>query len=343
MAASPLFVMFRRATLLALAFFSASAALAQDVELYDQPRFAGTRLRLAADAPDLAGFGMGGRVASVVVQRGQWEFCTAARYGGNCITVGPGRYSELPPALRGTLMSVRSAGAAAAAASASSVVAAAGTEPSFYPGGRPADASGQPSGRPGMNFPPGGPGGPGGPGSMNGPAVVLFEFQDFTGAQLAVNGAATRLSDQGFNDKASAVEIRRGRWQLCQHSDFQGECQVLNPGRHVLGGRLFGSLSSLRPVAGADNRPWSNAGAIVLFEHGGFVGRSLTLTDAAPNLGKLDFNDRTSSIEVQAGQWELCMDADYKGSCIVLGPGRHNVERAHNDRISSVRPRPQFR
>lgn len=73
-----------------------TTALAQDVELYDQPDFRGVRLTLSAATPDLGAYGVGGRVASVVVKRGQWEFCTQPQFGGACISVGPGRYGQLP-------------------------------------------------------------------------------------------------------------------------------------------------------------------------------------------------------------------------------------------------------
>ena len=94
-----------------------TTALAQDVELYDQPDFRGVRLTLSAATPDLGAYGVGGRVASVVVKRGQWECCTQPQFGGACISVGPGRYGQLPPALRGNLNSLRESGGGNSAAS----------------------------------------------------------------------------------------------------------------------------------------------------------------------------------------------------------------------------------
>lgn len=86
---------------------TACAAMAQDVELYDRPDFRGARLSVHEQVPDLDQYGIGGRVASIVVNRGQWEMCTQPRFDGNCVTLGPGRYDNLPPALSGQVASVR--------------------------------------------------------------------------------------------------------------------------------------------------------------------------------------------------------------------------------------------
>lgn len=302
-----------RGLVLLLLFACVAVARAQDVELYEQPRFAGMRVSFSQDAPNLAAYGMAGRVASVVVRRGQWEFCTQPGYGGVCVAVGPGRYAELPPAFRGTLNSVRNA----------------------------ADSMTNAPRGPTQPFPvPGVPGSPGGrPPMPSNEAITLFQDADFSGRQVSLSEANPRLSTLDYNDAALSIEIRRGRWQLCEHADFFGECQVFGRGRHLLAGRLARGVSSLRPVGGADNRPLPAFGGIVLFEHADFQGRELGIADTVVNLAHLGFNDRVSSVEVVAGRWELCSDAEFRGRCIVLGPGRHVIDGGMNDRISSVRPR----
>jgi hypothetical protein len=278
------------------------AAEAQDVELYDQPKFAGIRLALSANVADVAAYGLGGRIASVIVNKGQWEFCTQPQFGGACITVGPGRYAEMPPALRGTLASLRMAGTTTA-----------------------------------VPVTPAAPVAPVAPAVPD--AIALYEHQQSGGRRLGLAAAAANLGLLDFNDLASSVEVMRGRWQLCVHADFGGECQVFGPGRHALVGRFHDSVSSVRPVYGRDDKPLGTTGGLVLFEHSDFKGRELMIGAATPNLSTLDFNDRTSSIEVLAGRWELCTDSEYRGRCVELAPGRHNLERSLNDRISSARPK----
>ena len=51
-------------------------------------------------------------------------------------------------------------------------------------------------------------------------------------------------------------------------------------------------------------------------------------------------NDRASSIEVLDGQWELCTEPQFRGSCLVLGPGQHTtLPPALQHQLSSVRPK----
>ena len=297
-------------------------AQTQDIELYDQPRFNGVRLRLPGDTPDVAAYGLGGRIASVVVQRGQWEFCTAPNYGGACITIGPGRHADMPPALRGNLASLRRVDGPVAGA----------PRPGNQPGGPFAGVIGG-SGR-GPIVSPIGP-----IAGQRGEPIVLFEHGNFDGRALALNAASPRLTEHDFNDTASSVLIQRGRWQLCEHVDFAGECMILGPGRHVLSGRFNDFVSSVRPLFGQDNRPMERTGAVVLHENLDFSGRQYTVNETVNNLRSIGMNDVASALEVWGGQWELCTDADFQGQCVVVGPGRYRLEGPLNDRISSIRPR----
>jgi hypothetical protein len=77
---------------------------------------------------------------------------------------------------------------------------------------------------------------------------------------------------------------------------------------------------------------------VVLYEHSNFQGREVMISDTVLNIAGMGFNDTTSSIEVLWGQWEFCTDADFRGRCFVLGPGRHNLDRSLNDKVSSIRP-----
>lgn len=314
--------------LLALAALVTPAAQAQDVELYDEPRFAGMRLSLVQDIPDLAAYSMAGRVASVVIHRGRWEFCTLPNFRGNCLVVGPGHYADVPSGMQGSIASLRSLrGGTLPLPPGGPVQPGQPVPPVWMPPGALPPSGGQPP------LPPARP-----PWGGRGEGVLLYASPDLSGEPLVISEATPNLGERRFNDMARSVEVLRGRWQMCLHGDYGGECQVFGPGRYALQGRLAGGLTSLRPVSGNDNRPLPGWGGVVLYEHGDFQGRQLALREAVPDLGEQDFNDRASSIEVISGQWEFCLDAQYRGQCFVLGPGRHNLERSRNDRISSVRP-----
>jgi hypothetical protein len=80
------------------------------------------------------------------------------------------------------------------------------------------------------------------------------------------------------------------------------------------------------------------AGQITLYEHPGFQGRSITTSDALPNIARAGFNDMASSIVVRDGLWEVCTDAYFHGNCATLRPGEYQrIDVTLNDRISSAR------
>jgi hypothetical protein len=91
------------------------------------------------------------------------------------------------------------------------------------------------------------------------------------------------------------------------------------------------------------------AGTVILFEHQNFEGRRITVRGDMANLERTEFNDRTESILVRDGTWEVCTDAFFRGQCMRLGPGEYrNFSGEFTRSISSLRevrgappPRPQ--
>jgi hypothetical protein len=78
--------------------------------------------------------------------------------------------------------------------------------------------------------------------------------------------------------------------------------------------------------------------AVILYEHANFDGRALAISNSAPRLGELNYNDMASSVIVQRGRWQFCEHHDFGGECMVLGVGRHVLSGHWNDRTSSIRP-----
>lgn len=81
----------------------------------------------------------------------------------------------------------------------------------------------------------------------------------------------------------------------------------------------------------------ASAGEITLFQDADFRGRALPLRSDVNDLSRAGFNDKTSSVIVRSGTWEVCKDANYRGSCRMLQPGRYGTMPGLNDAISSVR------
>lgn len=171
--------------------------------------------------------------------------------------------------------------------------------------------------------------------------VTVYEHTNQGGRSLAVNGALTDLSRNGFNDSISSVDIRQGTWQLCSDADFGGRCITLGPGRHNMDAVMNDEISSIRQVSSNGSYgPGIGAGAaaVTLYQHIDFRGSSAQFNGVAVDLSQQGFNDEASSIEVRSGRWEFCMDANFAGQCFVLGVGRHAVPSQFNDKISSLRP-----
>jgi uncharacterized protein YcfJ len=82
------------------------------------------------------------------------------------------------------------------------------------------------------------------------------------------------------------------------------------------------------------------AAQIALYEGEGFRGRSITTNERIWNLQRQGFDDRTSSIVVQHGRWEVCEYPRFEGRCWVLRRGEYPSLRQFgmNNQISSVRP-----
>lgn len=85
----------------------------------------------------------------------------------------------------------------------------------------------------------------------------------------------------------------------------------------------------------------SHASAQITFYEGeGFRGRAFTTSTAVQDFSRNRMNDRSSSVVVDRGRWEVCEDIRFGGRCAVLRQGSYDsLERLGlENRISSVRP-----
>jgi len=79
------------------------------------------------------------------------------------------------------------------------------------------------------------------------------------------------------------------------------------------------------------------AGDITLYTRAHFGGPALTLHESSPDLDKLGFNDKTSSVIVHTGTWEVCENKQYKGKCLILQEGEYAELKDFSNMMSSVR------
>jgi hypothetical protein len=80
------------------------------------------------------------------------------------------------------------------------------------------------------------------------------------------------------------------------------------------------------------------AAEITFFEREGFQGRSFSANQTIPNFADVGFNDRASSLRVEAGYWVFCSDANFGCECLTFGPGDYpTLPGGLDNRISSGR------
>jgi hypothetical protein len=174
--------------------------------------------------------------------------------------------------------------------------------------------------------------------------ISLYSHPGFTGKRLTAQGPLSNVTQAGFNDQTSSIVVHSGRWEVCTHADFQGYCAVLMPGEYArLDAQFNDRISSVRDVTGRGERVggWQGHGdgpALELFDQRGLRGERLAVDRNVRNLMRFNFNDRTSSVLVREGTWQVCAAANFAGTCRTLGPGSYpSFGHQLSDKISSVR------
>ncbi len=85
--------------------------------------------------------------------------------------------------------------------------------------------------------------------------VTFYEQENFHGRTFTSNGPISNLDRSGFNDRASSMIVEHGNWQVCEDSDFRGQCIVLRPGQYpsLSAMSMNNRISSLRRVNNGPN------------------------------------------------------------------------------------------
>jgi hypothetical protein len=207
------------------------AAFAGEMTLFSDSNFRGQRVTVERDAPNLADFGFNDRASSVAIRSGTWLLCEHANFGGRCAEFGPGEYRELP-GFNDAISSARQIDRGQGQGRWRDRDREGGRE-----GWRDEDRGGNRGEYRG-----------GGWGDRGGPGVQMFAGPRFEGQQVELSQDVRSMNDVGFNDRATSMIIREGRWEFCEDADFRGECIVLGPGRYEFLDRMNNRISSMRRV-----------------------------------------------------------------------------------------------
>lgn len=172
--------------------------------------------------------------------------------------------------------------------------------------------------------------------------LTLFSNANFAGREVTLRDVTPDLADLGFNDRASSMIVRSGRWEVCVDSEFRGTCAIFERGEYRNLHRFNDRISSAREVGTGRNRAsWRHygerRGMIELFTARGNDGNSTRVLRDVNDFVQIGFNDRAHSLVVEEGAWQLCADADYRGACHIFRPGRYPDLGELAGRVSSAR------
>ncbi|WP_300542268.1 beta/gamma crystallin-related protein [Maricaulis sp.] len=163
--------------------------------------------------------------------------------------------------------------------------------------------------------------------------IILYDGPNFTGQQVRVTGQVNNLSAMRFNDRASSLRVVSGQWEVCQHDDFNGTCEVHSGDARSLG-RMNNQITSLRPAGYGPGGP-----GITLYSGPNYTGRSVTLTETTPNLQSVGFNDMARSVRHNGRRnWRACQHADFGGACMEISGDIPSIGGGMAGEISSVEP-----
>ncbi|MBL8517481.1 MAG: beta/gamma crystallin family protein [Betaproteobacteria bacterium] len=302
---------------------AALPTLATEITIYQHDRFRGRSETLSGPINDLGAIRFANEISSFVVRGSAWELCTESNFRGTCRVFQPGEYSQVGD-LNDRIRSVRDVKQ------------------------RPAPVQ---SGQPLYPAPPAGNVYPSQVDSSRG--ITIYEHGSFSGRSISLNTPIASLESVGMNDMVSSLIVRGGVWELCVHANYQPPCKQFGPGDHWEVGEQFNDqFSSARPVNTGTSYPGSpSAGGAppagsdygnpeaVVYAAENFRSGSRTLTGRMDNFDTIGFNDIVGSIIVHRGNWQFCTDANYRGNCQTLGPGRYNtLDNGLRNQISSARP-----
>jgi len=275
------------------------------IKFFSRPTFGGRSLDLQEDTANFVERGYNDRAASIIVSEGTWELCTDANYSGNCRLYGPGRYADLGWGMSGQVSSAR-------------VVRNPHDAPAMLGGGW---------GR----VPPN---------DQGTSRLILFRDEGLRGPSMALSGTVVNFDEVRYNDSAASMVVEGGSWLVCSDAYFRGNCRVFGPGRYdqLRDTGLARVISSARPAAPETiGRRWGGSENVQLFSGPDFGGSSRSFGGDVANLQEAGFNDRARSMVVNAGQWEMCSDAGFRGQCMVVGPGSYANLGGLSGSLSSLR------
>ncbi|WP_018691454.1 beta/gamma crystallin-related protein [Algicola sagamiensis] len=167
------------------------------------------------------------------------------------------------------------------------------------------------------------------------PTIILYQHGDFSGQSILIQGTTEALPV--LDDQVSAIQVLSGHWKAWSGPQGTGEYMYLQPGLYDIKDLKWNdAISSIEQVYATRTPP-----AVEVFTHDNQSGESYAIRHPnnpdlsrlvrQPNIRKLDFHEKTSSIRVLSGQWQLCSDRFYEGKCTTIHTHHEPIEKNLSD------------
>lgn len=197
--------------------------------------------------------------------------------------------------------------------------------------------------------------------------ISLYTDDNFKGRVVVLRDTTDDLSRMNFNDTVSSIKVASGSWEVCAHANFKGECKTFERGDYRSMPGMNDKISSVRLADGrGGGRPGTpsspsspepspppepspspepsrpppereRGGALQVFDKAAQGGASVDINSDRDDFVDIGFNDRSASIRVRHGYWQLCSDSNFHGSCRVYSPGSYELPRNLQGKTSSAR------
>jgi hypothetical protein len=197
-----------------------SGAFGADLTLYANDDYQGRALGVVIDERQLGVLNFDDRASSAVVEKGTWVLCSDEDFGGQCVTLGPGRYTSLHAlGLNDAITSVRR------------------RDPASIGEFKGADAIAKTA-------------------ASGATDIMLYASDDYRGTPHSVDQQQADLPMETVQGKAASVVIAGGEWELCGDTYFRGQCVTLGPGKYpsLKSYGLSRVVSSVRRAPGSPHR-----------------------------------------------------------------------------------------
>jgi hypothetical protein len=160
--------------------------------------------------------------------------------------------------------------------------------------------------------------------------ITVYEHPDFRGDSVTFRYELPDLREHALNDRISSLEVDGNQaWEVCRDVNFGGGCRVFQGTIEDLRSEGWNDrISSMRAVTGRANNSrgwgWGNSrgnnnnrqSRLVLYDRPNFRGDARNVMNSATNLGTA--GDRTRSVQVYGGTWELCDGASRNARCVTV-------------------------